>query len=346
MINFKPPVLACAVSLLLISTMELGGADAKGLQFSSHQSYIAALNTQRKLDLSDPAKVLEYVLSQSAKDISVQPTENYSYFKFYQSGIEWRGNMRLEIENGLPDKLHFAYFVVPAPWHSAKMEYYKAFSAKDGLKISQQKDLSFEVAFKGHKKSFHFNDIRHAQMPDKMALPDEKYMGQVHDESGLRFFLVMNQVSKNFTYILDQKPPFAEKLVPYGGAESNLVVGVRTGFVFIKEPSVNRMRLIGVYSENVSSNNYFDGPFDQLPDGYEGKMTVKKAFGIIDANFAEMIDKFGNFKDREDSRVVIAPYVRYLYSSDFDGLKKCRKSKATSVRYSICVKEFLEESSQ
>ena len=344
--NIKTSSLACAVSLLFTLPFGPSDANAKAAQFSSHQSYIAALNTKSTLDMNDPAKVLAYVLSQSDNDIYVQPTENYSYFKFYQGGIEWRGNMRLEIENGLPDKLHFAYFVVPAPWHNAKMGSYKAFTAKDGLKISKQKDRSFEVSFQDYKKTFHFNDIRHTKMPDNMALPEEKYMGQVNDESGLRFFLVMNQASKSFTYILDQKPPFAEKLVPYGDAESNLVVGVRTGFVFIKEPSINRMRLIGVYSENVSSNNYFDGPFDQLPDGYEGKMTVKKAFGIIDANFAEMIDEFGNFKNREDSRVVIAPYVRYLYSNDFEGLKKCQKSKATSVRYSICIKEFLEESSR
>ena len=32
----------------------------------------------------------------------------------------------------------------------------------------------------------------------------------------------------------------------------------------------NRQILIGAFVGNTQLNNYFDGPFDQLPDNYEG----------------------------------------------------------------------------
>lgn len=147
----------------------------------------------------------------------------------------------------------------------------------------------------------------------------------------------------DFSYILDEQSSIAEQLVPSQGGKANLLVGIRTGFVFKDEPELSRKKLVGVYSENVSSNNYYDGPFDQLPDGYSGKLTIKTAFAFVDKEFSETIDNFGNFKDREGSRVVVAPYIRYSSMVDFDALSKCEPLNPTSVDYRLCMKRALEQ---
>ena len=315
---------------------------ASPVGFEAHQTYISALAEKHSFDIKKPAEVLEFVLSQSSKVIHVQPTENYSYFKFTHNGLHWQGNMRLEVEFGAPDKLHFAYFVVPAPWHTEDLGKYKAFGAKDGLSIEKTAALDFKIGFRNISRQLKLNDIRKSEVPKNIMGPAQEYLGLANDESGLRFYLLFDKNVADFAYILDEQTTVAEKFVPLEGSKADLLVGVRTGFVFKDEPTLSRKRLVGVYSENISSNNYYDGPFDQLPDGYSGKLTVKTAFEFVDKEFSKTIDDFGNFIGREGSRVVIAPYIRWGSPSDFDSLASCEAFGATSVDYRSCMKLALE----
>lgn len=310
--------------------------------FEAHQKYVSALSASVDMDIDDSNAVLKYVLSQSEKEIHVQPTENYSYFKFTHDGLHWQGNMRLETESGLTDKLHFAYFVVPAPWHQEEMGQYKAFGKLDGLVVNRTGEHKYEVRLGALERTFVLNDISKSDIPAKLLGPDQAYLGLAHDESGLRFHLLFDKTVGDFSYILDEQAKVADKLVELPNSETGLLVGIRTGFVFKPENDLSRKRLVGVYSDNISNNNYYDGPFDQLPDGYRGKMTIKDAFAQIDPEFSKTIDDFGNFKNRDGARVVIAPYIRYSTSSEFDGLSNCTSFHATSVDYRSCMKAFLE----
>ena len=317
-------------------------ADAAGRDgFQSHQRYISALQSQSSMNIDDPASVLKYVLSQSADVIKVQPTENYSYFKFAHEGLHWQGNMRLETEAGNADKLHFAYFVVPAPWHDEELGQYKAFGKADGLSVEKVKDHAYRIKYAALERTITLNDISDSAIASNKLGPDQFDMGLAHDESGLRFHLLFDTNVLDFSYVLDEANGVAEKLVPLSGEDGELLVGIRTGFVFKSEPELSRKRLIGVHSANISANNYYDGPFDQLPDGYKGKLNVKQAFEMIDADFAKTIDPFGNFKDRDGARVVIAPYLRYSDKSDFGAFTSCLAFGETSVDYRICMKDIL-----
>ncbi len=315
---------------------------AGSVGFESHQSYIAALAEHHDFDINKSAEVLKFVMSQSSEAIRVQPTENYSYFKFTHNGLHWQGNMRIEVEKGVPDKLHFAYFVVPAPWHNEDLGSYRAFGRKDGLTIKQTGDLAYEIRFQGITRKFRLNDIRKEEIPEKVLGPAQEYLGLANDESGLRFYLVFDKTVADFAFLLDERTPVAEQFVPLKDSRADLLVGIRTGFVFKAEPELSRKRLVGVYSENITTNNYYDGPFDQLPDGYSGKLTIKTAFAIVDKAFSESIDDFGNFKNREGSRVVIAPYIRYSSPADFDDLAECEAFNPTSVDYRSCMRDKLE----
>lgn len=310
--------------------------------FQSHQRYISALESKPAFDINDPASVLKFVLTQSEYLIAVQPTENYSYFKFVHGGLQWQGNMRLETESKTADRLHFAYFVVPAPWHEEELGQYKAFGKDDGVEIARLGAYKYVVRYAALERIFQLNDISKTKIKPKMLGPDQVDLGLAHDESGLRFHLLFDTNVKDFTYVLDEENGVADQFRSLSNEGDDLLVGIRTGFVFKSEPELFRKRLVGVHSYNIETNNYYDGPFDQLPDGYTGKLNIRQAFELIDPEFAKTIDAYGNFVDREGARVVIAPYLRYQDKSEFTELEDCALFRATSVDYRMCIKKFLE----
>lgn len=312
-------------------------------QYEPHQEYIEALSNSETLDFDDPAQVLTYVLKSSPTTIQVQPTENYAYFRFYNQGLEWQGNMRLESEHGKADRLHFAYFVVPAPWHDEDLGSYKAFSQADGLVVTQNSRFDYTIQFGDLSRRMVLNDISQTKMPKDMLGKDEVYLGQDNDESGLRLFLVFDTQALEFAYILDESAPIRDQLAPFKDLDPRLSVGIRTGFVFLSEVELNRKRLIGVYQDNVDRNNYFDGPFDQLPDAYRGEITVREAFAQIDPEIAGEIDDFGNFLNQEGARIIIAPYLSYWFAFEFDPLLQCLQYPSTDIRYRVCIRRTIEQ---
>lgn len=317
----------------LLSTASHAGS------FEAHHRHIEGMSENDDLDLENPAAVFEYVLKSSAKDIHVGPTENYAYFKFYSKGLEWQGNMRLETDKGVSDKVHFAYFVVPAPWHNQEIGEYRTFDATDGVAITQNSRFEYSVAYKDTTRRFLLNDISDVDLPPQLRGPNELYLGKAFDESGLRFYLMFDTLALEFAYILDEQDPVLDQLTELFEGEPKIQVGIRSGFVFLKEDLPERTRLIGVYEDNVLRNNYFDGPFDQLPDAWDGEITVRGAFAMIDPEFAREIDKYGNFIEQEGSRVVIAPYLSYWDAQDFGQISECLVLPSGSIEYRTCLSE-------
>ena len=336
--------LTCGLFAALVA---LGPAGAGAAEFESHGAYLDGLKGNSALDLGNPADVLEYVLAKLPGTILVKPTENYSYFTFAQGGMVYQGNLRLETEKGKAEQLHFAYFVQPAPWHNEEIGQYQAFGAKDGVTITQQSPFRYTISFRGKTHEVVLNDVSKVTIPPALLKADEVYLGQANDESGLPLFLIFDRAAKAFLYVLDETGPVLDRLAPYrtedGEALERMSVGLRTGFVFLSEPSRQRRRLVGVYDDNIARNTYFDGPFDQLPDAYRGALTVKQAFGLIDPEIAKTIDDFGNFLDRDGARIVIAPYLRYWSTVSFDGLRACLKQDEASAGYRKCVGDEVEK---
>ena len=331
----------------LAALIAIAPARANAAEFESHDTYLDGLKGNTALDLGNPADVLEYVLGELPQTIVVRPTENYSYFTFAQGGIVYQGNLRLETEKAKAEQLHFAYFVQPAPWHTEELGHYKAFGPGDGVTIAELSPFRYRVSFRGKSHEMVLNDVSKIAIPAALLKADEVFLGQANDESGLSFFLIFDRAAKAFLYVLDESGPALDRLVPYrtedGDALERMSVGLRTGFVFLTEPSRQRRRLIGVYDDNISRNTYFDGPFDQLPDAYRGALTVKQAFALIDPEIAKTIDEFGNFLDRDGARIVIAPYLRYWSTVTFDGLRACLKQDEASAGYRQCLGDEAEK---
>ena len=104
-----------------------------------------------------------------------------------------------------------------------------------------------------------------------------------------------------------------------------ILIGRRTAFVFYEDRAhAARKVLVGVYGPHTQLNNYFDGPFDQLPDSFIVGDTLREAIVKRQPDMKGQIDRFGNLSDGE-RRVLIAPYATYEGPEDLDLIAQCIK---------------------
>ena len=105
-------------------------------------------------------------------------------------------------------------------------------------------------------------------------------------------------------------------------AATGILVGKRTGFAFYRDHRLDRKILIGVFEQNVLLNNYFDGPFDQLPDNFIEGETLRQA--IIDSDPRSKARSTGSaIFEGGDSRYAISPYMQYRNENDLLAVHRC-----------------------
>ena len=152
------------------------------------------------------------------------------------------------------------------------------------------------------------DDLTDVRPPEDFLNENERYLGPVFDESGVQFFLVFNKDLKIFHYILNETDGAADQ-IRQAAFTDRIVLGRRTGFAFYRDTR-DRKLLIGVLAANVAVNNYYDGPFDQLPDNFNKNDDLKNAIETADPSVAGRIDRFGYFNTGE-GRYLIGPYLQY-----------------------------------
>lgn len=263
------------------------------------------------LDLKNELAVFEYVFSSLASSVEVLPGENYYYFKFWEGGREFWGNIRLEPRDRDEGILNFAYWDFNNPAFSK----FKQIATNDGLKIIKLSDFDYSLAFAGRVVEFRLNQISQAPPLVANLRPGEKFLMRTFDESGLPFLLLFDEANKSFLWVLDGNPTIDEK----------------SDFVFYDDKDFNRKVLYGVSAENIKRNNYFDGPFDQLADNFIKGEGIRPYLEMAYPYTKGQIDSFGYFLEngaRTSTRVAITPY--YAYESDED-LRKFYKSCEGSV---------------
>ena len=164
-------------------------------------------------------------------------------------------------------KLHFAYFEDLQEWKADAPLTYNVFDQSDGVLVEKLDYLVYRVTFGERQVVFELNDLSKVVPPPQVVGPDEKYLGPVFDDSGMRFFLIFNPKLKLFHYILDETVRIPEQF-RQSNLTNRILIGVRTGFAYYLDLRMNRKILIGVFEANSRVNNSFDGPFDQLPDNF------------------------------------------------------------------------------
>jgi hypothetical protein len=321
--------LAAGTALALaVGGAALAGDAGTAPKLYTNQQYVEDVTAPSRLDVGDMSSVLTFVLASLPDEVTVYPTENYFYFSFYDAGVRWAGNLRLDAETRDDGKIHMTYFKDFTEWQQDEKDYTKIFGAADGVKVEKLRDLVYRVTFGDRSVVFRLNDLSAVVPPEGVLLPGERYLGPVFDESGIRFFLVFKPDEKLFLFVLDETIKPADELYP-SSVSDKLTVGRRTGFAFYADREAPRRILVGVQAGNTGTNNYLDGPFDQLPDNFIKGNELLDAILTVSPELAGTLDRFGNSED-DTVRYLIAPYMQFEYEDELASFDGCVDGAAPS----------------
>ena len=282
--------------------------------------------------------MFSFVFHHLPQRVNVYPTENYYYYYIYHNGIPIVGNVRLDALDRDKGVLHFAYFTQYNRWNDELINRYRQLGSKDGVVVKKLKPLQYKVTYEKKSVIFNLNDLSGVKPSATRIRQEEEYIGPVFDESGIQFYLVYNPRIKTFHYILNDSQKVPDVMTP-SKINSRILIGTRTGFAYYRDLYHKRLILIGVYDGNSMVNNYFDGPFDQLPDNFIKGNALRKAFVHQSPELKGKIDRFGN-TDNGQSRVLITPYIHYSHEYQLAVFSRCiNKAGRNKKRYYACLSQ-------
>jgi hypothetical protein len=323
-----------AVAALLAAVTAATAQNPEHPTLHLHEVYVEELTRTTTLAIDDPLAVFAFVLNSLPDRVNVYPTENYYYFSFIHNATPYGGNIRIEMDEGDKVSLHFGYYETEGEWRLETPRKHVVFDASQGVTLEKLERLVYRVSYGGKSVVFALNDLSQVKPPAGAVAPGEKFIGPIFDDSGIRFFLVYNSKLKIFLYILDETVKVAEELFPYKGTD-RILVGKRTGFAYYRDHKLDRKILIGVLDTNVRLNNYFDGPFDQLPDNFIEGETLRGAILEVQPSLKGKIDRFGRAPDGE-VRFSIVPYLQYYELSELGAFHECANRKIQEAVYYDC----------
>ncbi len=327
------PLSACAAAAVLSVLLPSAGT-ASPLKLHTNQEIVDDLLRPNDLDIKNPNAVFEAVFEQLAPKVTVYPTESYYYFTFQLNGINYAGNIRFDAADQFDGKVHFAYANEYAYWRKPLEPVYKKMGPEDGVKTEQVSKFLYKITFKDKTVEFVLPDLSNVKPAPGMLRDDEIYLGPSWDESGVQFFLIFNKTAKTFLYLLNETPKV--DLYEPSSLSPAVTVGNRTSFAFYKDKLLNRQILMGDFIGHTMLNDYFDGPFDQLPDNYvQGNSLLDAILEVEPGLKEEKADRYGADPTGE-FRYGITSYKYYGHVSDLKPIVDCAEKNSDPAVYYKC----------
>ena len=321
--------------LTSLAASAASAAEASGPTLKTNEAIIRDAQSGERLKLPDAMTAFRAVFAKLPARVFVFPTENYYYWTLSAGGVTYAGNLRLAAQDRDTGILHFAAFQQANAANPSGPMMYRALSAKEGVAVVKKSTFVYAVTFGDKTVTFQLNDTSAIKPPAEILAPDETHLGTIHDESGLRFYLLFNPKLRVFSYVLVEQGPVLDKLVPIEDG-SRIEVGARTGFAFYRHQHRARRVLIGVHGGNTVVNNYFDGPADQLAENHIVDDNLRKAIVAYDPRFEGALDTFGYLNSGE-GRYLIAPYIQYTDRAELLGFDACATHPETTTQvYDAC----------
>lgn len=331
---------ALAAALVLQASLQAESSSGTGASVFFNENFIQGLYTDT--NVRDPDAVFGRVFASLRPEVTVYPTENYYYFAFAAGGKTIWGNLRLDASDRDRGLIHMGYFEYDENGKFQDREGgEKAFSAKDGVIVKKEADFSYSISYRGKRVLFKLNDVGMAPPRKAKLAPNETFVGPVFDESGMKFFIIYIGPEKHLMYVLNEDVYVPESFTDF---DENVSIGRRTGFAFYKDTKNSRKILIGVYGENTARNNYYDGPFDQLPDNYASQTNMGAYIEEMYPYAAGRIDARGVFTNRTDERVAVTPYAVYTAEEELAAfVVSCGASGLSEAAFLACITHDYKE---
>jgi hypothetical protein len=294
-----------------------------GPPLHTNQAFIEDATATSTLAIDDPMAVFGFVLRSLPDRVKVYPTENHYYFAFFHNGVRYAGNIKIDARTRDQGKIHFVYYEDVAGGQDGRVTDV-ALDASRGVTVERAAPIVYRVTYAEKSVLFELNDLSNVKPPPAVVAPDEKFIGPIFDESGVRFFLMFNERLKIFLYVLDETVTPTDVFVPIKESDS-ILIGKRTRFALYRDDRLDRKIMIGALADNVAANNYFDGPFDQMPDNFHRGDEFRQALYAAEPGLQGKIDAFGAFPD--GARYGIVTYMSYRQPSDLMVFRRCATDK-------------------
>jgi hypothetical protein len=325
-----------ATVLIIVSIGAVAAEQPEFPQVQTIEGFVDSVKQAHNLDVKDTMAVFDFIFGSLPKRVKVYPTENYFYFRFIHNGLQYAGNFRLDVLDRDQGKIQFGYYEELAAWEpeGIGLERYSLLDASHGVQVERVDFLVYRVTYKAKSVVFELNDLSQAKPPAGSLGVDEKYLGPIFDESAIRFFLVFNTKLKIFHYVLDETVKVHDEFFGMPGAD-RILIGKRTGFAFYRDHKLERKILVGAYAPNSILNNYYDGPFDQLPDNFIKGEELREAIIASDPTTKGKIGRLGHYSDQE-TRFGIHPYMLYKDIRELRRVDRCARTQIKAASYHRC----------
>jgi len=262
------------------------------------------------LRFDDPVAVLRHVLTNAPTRPVVYPTEGYYYYTFHLGPTLVSGNIRFSdtFDKGT---IGVGYFDALDPRRMIAAEF-GAPEHHPGVRVELVARDRVRVGIGGGPSRV-FQVVRSRDLPPYPGglWEGEEFVASIIDESGVPLALMYHEPSASFYYLLHPELPSTDRLVPVDTATTRgrLLVAQRSRFVFYEPPARDRLVLVGVRRRSVLENDWFDGPFDQVPPRLDLKDRLEASYPYVKLRGG--IDAHGRFNRLDAQRVAISPYRVY-----------------------------------
>lgn len=324
--SFAPACSVLLIALFAALIAPAGATTAQNVGFlHTNEAYVEEVSRPSAIVIDDPMSVFAFVFDNLTERVTVYPSENYYYFHFIHNGTRYAGNLRLDPRHRDQGNVDFVYYVDTSQWNDRTPSKYAVLGAAQGVTVEQLEPIVYRISYRQKSVVFVLNDLAHVKPPPNAIAPHERFLGPVFDESAVRFFLVYNNKLKIFHYVLDETEKATDEFFPTKRT-NRILIGKRTGFAFYRDHQRDRKILIGVFEGNSVANNYFDGPFDQLPENIIEGESLRSVILDSDPSLRGKIDRLGNFLDGT-GRYAIHPYLLYRTVDGLYAFHRCATSK-------------------
>lgn len=312
---------------------------ATDLTVNFNQGFIEEIQESR-VDFEDRSAVLTMLMDRMGNTITVYPSEGYYYFDFYSNGDWIRGNLRFDKSNRDQGDVSFVYYKVLKRSESERTVSSGTLNKDVGFELNSIGDLKYLMKFNGREVVVQLYQAKHELTNPPTLYENESYVGPVFDESGVRFHLLFDNETHEFSYLLNSDFGFPETFEYSVGTETDhIVIGTRTEFAYYFDSDRDRYILIGVAAENIRNNSYYDGPFDQLPDNFVDGDELKEKIELYAPEYNGKLLSYGHFKAEENIRFAITNYKRYEHDYELRPFEFCRAKASTSSSLIQCLNE-------
>ena len=315
----------CAVAAMACHAAAVSAQDTAP-KLITNDAELYELVRPSSLTVDDPLSVFGFVLSRLPERVQVLPTENYYYFRFVHGGIVYDGNILLSASERDQGRISFAYGELPWDQGRDPKVHHMLLGEAQGVRVEKVDVLVYRITFRGRSVIFTLNDLRGHKPPAGLLTPNERLLGPVFDESGIRFFLVFNPGVRVFHFLLDETDGVADQFFR-SKVSDRVVIGKRTGFAFYEDGG--RKILVGVRERDSRLNTYYDGPFDQLPENFIEGEELQDAILSVVPGLKGRIDRLGKFIGRP-GRFLIHPYLLYRSEQDLAVFQRCATDRRVS----------------